>query len=96
MVTVQPCDVEGVMLGNSVGKKWWVLVFRMKFIERLRLGYYERRRQDIEATIEILKGRFGKFYSFMLLWYPFRGSVKDHILYLENQLVQKGLGGVGV
>ena len=71
-------------------------MFRMKFIERLRLGYYERKRQDIEATIEILKGRFGKFYSFMLLWYPFRGSVKDHILYLENQLVQKGLGGVGV
>jgi len=43
-------------------------------------------KQDIEATIKILKGRFGKFYSFLLLWYPFRGSVKDHILYLENKL----------
>ena len=43
-------------------------------------------KQDIEATIKILKGRFGKFYSFLLLWYPFRGSVKDHILYLKNKL----------
>ena len=43
-------------------------------------------KQDIEATIKILKGRFGKFYSFLLLWYPFMGSVIDHIRYLENKL----------
>jgi hypothetical protein len=48
----------------------------------------EAQRQDIEATIKILKrgGINAKIISFLCFWYPFKGSIKDHILYLENEL----------
>ena len=47
---------------------------------------YLGRKQDIEATINLLKRyrRFAKLISFILLWYPFKGSVEQHIFYLEN------------
>jgi len=52
----------------------------------------EKLKQDIEATIRILRSLrkrskiLARIGSFLLLWYPWRGSVQDHIDYLENLL----------
>jgi len=42
--------------------------------------------QDIEANIRILEkgGIQAKIHSFLCLWYPFRGSIEEHIKFLEN------------
>ena len=53
---------------------------------KLKRGIKEREKQDIEANIKVLQGRLGKLYSFLLFWYPFRGSVEEHIRFLEKQL----------